>query len=154
MVTSIKPYRDAIGLTDGQLLHRRRVAARRPAARPGPTCIRRPARRSRASRSPESKTSTAPCAPPAGLRRRAVAAQSRAKERIRVLRRTADLVREHGDELLRLQALDNSVPLTFGPRPTRCRWSASPTSSTTTPAGSTSSAARRCRLTRAATTWC
>src|SRR5262249_29960391 len=35
-------------------------------------------------------------------------------ERIRVLRRIADLVREHGDELLALQALDNSVPLSFG----------------------------------------
>ncbi len=31
-----------------------------------------------------------------------------------MLRRVADLVREHGDELLRLQALDNSVPLSFG----------------------------------------
>jgi aldehyde dehydrogenase (NAD+) len=39
---------------------------------------------------------------------------ARAKERIRVLRRVADLVREHGDELLRLQALDNGVPLSFG----------------------------------------
>ncbi|WP_027661073.1 aldehyde dehydrogenase family protein [Salinispora fenicalii] len=39
---------------------------------------------------------------------------SRAKERIRVLRRTADLIREHADELLALQALDNSVPLSFG----------------------------------------
>jgi hypothetical protein len=31
-----------------------------------------------------------------------------------VLRTIADLVREHGDELLGLQALDNSVPLSFG----------------------------------------
>ena len=38
----------------------------------------------------------------------------RAGERGRVLRRIADLVREHGDELLTLQALDNSVPLSFG----------------------------------------
>jgi aldehyde dehydrogenase (NAD+) len=38
----------------------------------------------------------------------------RAGERIRLLRRIADLVREHGDELLVLQALDNSVPLSFG----------------------------------------
>ena len=30
-----------------------------------------------------------------------------------MLRRIADLVREHGDELLKLQALDNSVPLSF-----------------------------------------
>src|SRR5688500_1454699 len=40
--------------------------------------------------------------------------RTRAKERIRVLRRAADLIREHADELLRLQALDNSVPLSFG----------------------------------------
>ena len=40
--------------------------------------------------------------------------RTRAGERIRVLRRIADLVREHGDELLALQALDNSVPLSFG----------------------------------------
>jgi aldehyde dehydrogenase (NAD+) len=40
--------------------------------------------------------------------------RARAAERIRVLRRIADLVRENGDELLKLQALDNSVPLTFG----------------------------------------
>ena len=33
--------------------------------------------------------------------------KARASERIRVLRRVADLVREHGDELLKLQALDN-----------------------------------------------
>ena len=31
-----------------------------------------------------------------------------------MLHRIADLVREHGDELLALQALDNSVPLSFG----------------------------------------
>ena len=38
----------------------------------------------------------------------------RATDRIRVLRRIAEAVREHGDELLALQALDNSVPLSFG----------------------------------------
>jgi acyl-CoA reductase-like NAD-dependent aldehyde dehydrogenase len=40
--------------------------------------------------------------------------RARASERIRVLRRVVDLVREHGDELPKLQALDNSVPLSFG----------------------------------------
>ena len=39
--------------------------------------------------------------------------RGRAKDRIRVLRRIADLVREHGDDLLALNALDNSVPLSF-----------------------------------------
>ena len=38
----------------------------------------------------------------------------RANERIGLLHRIAGLVREHGDELLALQALDNSVPLSFG----------------------------------------
>ena len=40
--------------------------------------------------------------------------RTRANERVRVLRTIANLVREHADELLRLQALDNSVPLSFG----------------------------------------
>ena len=40
--------------------------------------------------------------------------RTRATERIRVLRRVADLVRAHNDELLALQALDNSIPISFG----------------------------------------
>src|SRR5579859_4184974 len=40
--------------------------------------------------------------------------RTRAGERGRTLRKIADLVREHADELLTLQALDNSVPLSFG----------------------------------------
>ncbi len=39
--------------------------------------------------------------------------RSRAKERIGVLRRTAELIRAHADELGGLVALDNSVPLSF-----------------------------------------
>ncbi|WP_020495411.1 aldehyde dehydrogenase family protein [Sciscionella marina] len=38
----------------------------------------------------------------------------RARERIAILHRYADLLREHADELRGLQALDNSVPLSFG----------------------------------------
>jgi aldehyde dehydrogenase (NAD+) len=38
----------------------------------------------------------------------------RAGERGRVLRAIADLVRAHGEELLKPQALDNSVPLSVG----------------------------------------
>jgi aldehyde dehydrogenase (NAD+) len=38
----------------------------------------------------------------------------RARERIAVMHRFAALVREHADELLATQALDNGVPLTFG----------------------------------------
>jgi aldehyde dehydrogenase (NAD+) len=40
--------------------------------------------------------------------------RTRAKERIRVLRRIADAVREHADELQTLVALDNGVPVSFG----------------------------------------
>jgi aldehyde dehydrogenase (NAD+) len=40
--------------------------------------------------------------------------KSRARERISLLHRYANLLREHADELRALQALDNSVPLTFG----------------------------------------
>src|ERR1700726_3463311 len=40
--------------------------------------------------------------------------RTRAGQRGRTLRKIADLVRAHADELLTLQALDNSVPLSFG----------------------------------------
>jgi len=40
--------------------------------------------------------------------------RSRAGERIKILRRYSDLLREHADELRGLQALDNGVPLSFG----------------------------------------
>ncbi|HUQ61135.1 aldehyde dehydrogenase family protein [Lentzea sp.] len=40
--------------------------------------------------------------------------RSGAGERIKVLRRYGDLLREHADELKGLQALDNGVPLSFG----------------------------------------
>lgn len=40
--------------------------------------------------------------------------RSRAGERVKVLRRYGDLLREHSDELRGLQALDNGVPLSFG----------------------------------------
>ena len=100
--------------------HRRRAADRRDlAAGPGRAGLDAPTpghrrRRWRRSRSPS----------PADVDRAVRAARrafdegpwprARATERIRVLRRVADLVREHGDELLALQALDNSVPLSFG----------------------------------------
>jgi aldehyde dehydrogenase (NAD+) len=41
--------------------------------------------------------------------------RSRATTRIRALRRYADLLREHADELRGIQALDNGVPLSFAP---------------------------------------
>jgi aldehyde dehydrogenase (NAD+) len=41
--------------------------------------------------------------------------ETRAGERAKALHRYADLLREHADELRNLQALDNGVPLSFGP---------------------------------------
>ena len=39
---------------------------------------------------------------------------AKAGQRVKLLHRYADLLRDHADELRRLQALDNSVPLSFG----------------------------------------
>ncbi len=113
MVASIKPKRDEIGLSDGLMLidgtwsaagdeqaweHRHPATGEQVAAFP----IAGPADVDRAVRAARRAFDEGPWP------------RARATERIRVLRRIADLVREHGDELLALQALDNSVPLTFG----------------------------------------
>ena len=113
MVASIKPKRDEIGLSDGLMLidgtwsaaqdeqaweHRHPATGEQVAAFP----IAGPADVDRAVRAARRAFDEGPWP------------RARATERIRVLRRVADLVREHGDELLALQALDNSVPLTFG----------------------------------------
>ena len=113
MVASIKPKRDEIGLGDGLML----IDGTWSAAQDGQTWDHRhPAT--------GEQVASFPIAGPADVDRAVQSARrafdegpwprTRAGERIRVLRRVADLVREHGDELLALQALDNSVPLTFG----------------------------------------
>ncbi len=113
MVASIKPKRDEIGLRDGLML----IDGTWSAAQDGQVWEHRhPAT--------GEQVAAFPVAGPADVDRAVRAARrafdegpwprARATERIRVLRRIADLVREHGDELLALQALDNSVPLTFG----------------------------------------
>jgi aldehyde dehydrogenase (NAD+) len=113
MVASIKPHRDEVGLTDVEML----VDGQWTAARAGQTWNHRhPATGEDVASFPIA------AAPDVDLAVRAARRafdegpwpRARASERIRVLRRIADLVREHGDELLRLQALDNSVPLSFG----------------------------------------
>src|SRR5690242_16086490 len=113
MVASIKPHRDEVGLGDGLLL----IGGEWVPAGSGETWDHR---------HPATGEDVASF-PIAGRRDvdQAVRAartafdegpwpRARAGERIRVLRRIAELVREHGDELLALQALDNSVPLSFG----------------------------------------
>ena len=113
MVASIKPHRDEVGLTDGELLID-------GAWGPGST------EQAWAHSHPATGEHVAsfPVASVADVDRAVRAARAafdtgswpraRANEKIRVLRKVADLVREHGDELLALQALDNSVPLSFG----------------------------------------
>jgi aldehyde dehydrogenase (NAD+) len=113
MVASIKPHRDEIGLADGLLLI-------------DGVWQSGSAERSWSHSHPATGEDVAsfPVAAEADVNRAVEAARkafdegpwprARAGERIRVLRKIADLVREHGEELLALQALDNSVPLSFG----------------------------------------
>ena len=113
MVASIKPHRDELGLTDGLML----IGGAWSAAQDGQTW-------NHSHPATGEQVASFPIAGPADVDRAVRAARTafdegpwpraRATERIRVLRRIADAVREHGDELLKLQALDNSVPLSFG----------------------------------------
>ena len=113
MVASIKPDRDKVGLSDGLML----IDGEWRPAQSGQTW-------SHVHPATGEEVASFPIAGPADVDAAVRAARrafdegpwprARANERIRVLRRIADLVREHGDELLALQALDNSVPLSFG----------------------------------------
>src|SRR6516165_1127543 len=113
MVASIKPQRDEVGLAGGHMLIDGHWVAAADEASWG---HRHPAT--------GEEVASFPVAGPADVDRAVRAARRafdegpwprvRAGERVRVLRTIADLVRAHGDELLTLQALDNSVPLSFG----------------------------------------
>jgi aldehyde dehydrogenase (NAD+) len=113
MVASIKPHRDEAGLRDGSML----IDGEWRPAQSGQTW-------SHSHPATGEEVASFPIAGPEDVDLAVRAARrafdegpwprARANERIRVLRRIADLVREHGDELLALQALDNSVPLSFG----------------------------------------
>jgi aldehyde dehydrogenase (NAD+) len=113
MVTSIKPHRDEIGLSDGLLL----IDGSWTAGQSGESW-------NHIHPATGEEVASFPIAGPADVDAAVRAARrafdegpwpkTRAGERIRVLRRIAEAVREHGDELLALQALDNSVPLSFG----------------------------------------
>ena len=113
MVTSITAHRDEAGLTGGELLI---DGSWEPGAADRSWTHTHPAT--------GEEVASFPVATPADVDRAVRAARlafdsgtwprARAQEKIRVLRRVADLVRQHGDELLALQALDNSVPVSFG----------------------------------------
>jgi aldehyde dehydrogenase (NAD+) len=113
MVASIKPHRDEIGLTDGLML----VDGQWVAAQDEKTW-------SHLHPATGEHVASFPVAGPEDVDRAVRAARkafdegpwprTRAGERAKMLRKIADLIRQHGDELLGLQALDNSVPLSFG----------------------------------------
>jgi aldehyde dehydrogenase (NAD+) len=113
MVASIKPHRDEVGLADAEIL----IDGQWTAALAGQTWNHRhPATGEDVASFPVAAAQDVDLAVRAARRAFDEGPWPRAPagERIRVLRRIAGLVREHGDELLRLQALDNSVPLSFG----------------------------------------
>src|SRR6266516_5977102 len=113
MVASIKPHRDELGLGDGLML----IDGTWSAAGDGQTWDHRhPATGEQVDSFPIAGPGDVDLAVRAARRAfdEGPWPRARANERVRVLRRIADLVREHGDELLKLQALDNSVPLSFG----------------------------------------
>ena len=113
MVASIKPHRDELGLGDGRMLIGGDWVA---AADEATWSHRHPAT--------GEQVAEFPVATPEDVDKAVRAARkafdegpwprTRAGERVRVLHTIANLVREHADELLSLQALDNSVPLSFG----------------------------------------
>jgi aldehyde dehydrogenase (NAD+) len=113
MVASIKPYADELALGDGRML----IGGEWVTAQAGTTW-------SHTHPATGEQVASFPVAGPADVDLAVRAARRafdegpwprvRAGERGRILHAIADLVREHGDELLKLQALDNSVPLSFG----------------------------------------
>jgi aldehyde dehydrogenase (NAD+) len=113
MVASIKPQRDEVGLVDGRML----IGGEWVAAASGITwCHTHPATGEQVASFPVAGAADVDLAVRAARRAfdEGPWPRIRAGERGRTLRRIADLVREHADELLTLQALDNSVPLSFG----------------------------------------
>jgi aldehyde dehydrogenase (NAD+) len=113
VVASIKPYRDEIGLTDGLML----IDGDWLPAQDGKTW-------GHIHPATGEDVASFPVAGPHDVDKAVRAARkafdqgpwprTRAGERARMLRKIANAIRDHGDELLKLQALDNSVPLTFG----------------------------------------
>jgi aldehyde dehydrogenase (NAD+) len=113
MVLSIKARRDEVGLSTGELLV---DGAWRPAADGRTWTHVHPATAEAVGDFAVASAADVDAAVRAARRAfdEGPWPRSRAKERIRVLRRVTDLIREHADELRTLQALDNGVPLSFG----------------------------------------
>jgi aldehyde dehydrogenase (NAD+) len=113
MVASIKPHRDELGLADGLLLIDGQWV---PAADGQVWNHSHPATGEEVASFPIAGHADVDAAVRAARRAfdEGPWPRTRAGERTRLLLRIADLVREHGAELLGLQALDNSVPLSFG----------------------------------------
>ncbi|HZC39301.1 MAG TPA: aldehyde dehydrogenase family protein, partial [Streptosporangiaceae bacterium] len=113
MVASISPYRDELGVGDGRMLiDGEWVAASSGQARDHI----HPATGEHVASFPVAGHEDVELAVRAARRAfdEGPWPRARAGERERVLHRIAGLIREHGDELLRVQALDNGVPLSFG----------------------------------------
>jgi aldehyde dehydrogenase (NAD+) len=113
MAISIKPRRDAVGLSDGRLYI---DGAWRPAQAEQVWRHVHPATAEDVGAFAVADAQDVDAAVRAARRAfdEGPWPRSRAKERIRLLLKVAELIREHRTELLSLQALDNSVPLTFG----------------------------------------
>lgn len=113
MAISIKPHRDAVGLKDGRL----HIDGAWGAASDAATWTHvHPATGEEVGQLPIATAEDVDRAVRAARRAfdEGPWPRARAGERIKVLRRVAELVRAHGDELTRLIALDNGVPLSFG----------------------------------------
>jgi aldehyde dehydrogenase (NAD+) len=112
MVASIKPHRDEVGLTDGRML----IDGQWQAAEDGRTW-------QHVHPATGEDVATFPVAGPADVDKAVKAARKafdegpwprlRAGQRARLLHKIADEIRANGEELVKLQALDNSVPLSF-----------------------------------------
>ncbi|OJF15198.1 aldehyde dehydrogenase family protein [Couchioplanes caeruleus] len=113
MVLSIKSRRDEVGLTAGELLI---GDAWRPAADGRTWTHAHPATGEQVGEFAVAAAADVDAAVRSARRAfdEGPWPRSRAKERIRVLHRIAELIRSHAGELDTLLALDNGMPLTFG----------------------------------------
>lgn len=114
MTLTLRPRREEVGLKDGQLLIDGKW---RPAASGETWTHHHPATGEAIGDFPVAGESDVDDAVKAARRvfDEGSWSNSRATTRIRALRKYADLLREHADELRGLQALDNGVPLSFAP---------------------------------------